>query len=110
MSDYLKYRGKCKEYCERAVRLFPCLTIKRGHYYDAFWGEQPHWWCVRTDGSIFDPTRKQFPTRGSGDYIEFDGTVACSNCGKTGGEKDFHYESRYAFCSTQCHCQFVGVA
>lgn len=108
-TDYLRYRGKCKEYCERAVRLFPILKIVRGHYWDWQWGDQPHWWCVRPDGSIFDPTSKQFPSRGTGKYKEFNGIVSCSECGKNGKEDEFEYESNYAFCSTKCHCRFVGI-
>lgn len=108
-NDYQRYRGNCKKYCERAVRLFPSLSIVRGHYECFFWGFQPHWWCVRPDGTVFDPTRKQFPSKGLGDYIPFDGTVTCSKCGKKGPEEDFRYESNYAFCSIECLMRFVGL-
>ncbi len=81
----------------------------RGHYVCWMWGEQPHWWCVRPDGSVFDPTRKQFPSKGNGEYIEFDGSVSCDNCGKEGREDEFRYESNYKFCSVACNMRFVGL-
>lgn len=108
-SDYQKYRGKCKEMSEALVRQDPTLVLVRGHYHCPIWGEQGHWWCKRPDGTIVDPTRDQFPSRGIGEYVEFDGKVSCSNCGKEGNEEDFGYESRYAFCSTECRMRFVGL-
>lgn len=109
--DYAKYRGKCKEMSEAACLADPTLRLARGHYHDAMWGEQAHWWCVKPDGTIIDPTKDQFPTKGSGAYIEFDGRVECSNCGKEGTEDIFDCShGRYCFCSSQCYGQFVGVA
>ncbi len=107
-SDYLKYRGKCKEYCERAIRLFPALKIKRGHYYDFMWGEQQHWWCVRPDGTVFDPTAKQFPSRGSGDYVEFDGLFSCEQCGDKVREEEASVDGHHVFCSSECYARCVG--
>lgn len=108
-SDYMEYRGRCKELAEAAVAADPTLTLVRGHYYCPFWGEQSHWWTVRTDGSIHDPTALQFPSQGRGTYVPFDGTVACSECGKTMLEEEGSYESNYVFCSYECHGRFVGV-
>jgi len=108
-TNYLKYRGKCKEFVDEAVFKDPTLKAVRGHYYCPYWGEQAHWWCVREDGSIYDPTALQFPSKGIGEYVEFDGSVTCSNCGKIGREEDFRYESRYSFCSTACNMRFVGL-
>lgn len=108
-SDYAKYRGKCKEMSEALVAQDPSLTLVRGHYFCPSWGQQAHWWCKKPDGTIIDPTKDQFPSKGIGTYVEFDGVVHCSNCGKEGKEEDFEYESRYAFCSYECHGQFVGV-
>jgi hypothetical protein len=107
--DYAKYRGKCKEMSEALVAADPSLTLVRGHYYDAAWGEQPHWWCKKPDGTIVDPTKDQFPSKGNGDYVEFDGTVECANCGKQMTEDEAEFESNYAFCSYECHGRFVGV-
>lgn len=108
-SDYLKYRGKCKEMCLELLEKDPTLTLVRGHYWDAFWGEQPHWWLTNTKGEIVDPTKDQFPTKGAGDYIPFNGMVKCSECGKEGKEEDFDHAYNYSFCSYECHGKFVGV-
>jgi hypothetical protein len=107
--DYMTYRGKCKEYVDAAVAKDPTLTAVRGYYYDVSWGRQAHWWCTRQDGTIFDPTAKQFPSKGSGVYEEFDGTVLCSECGKKMTEEEASFHGNYAFCSTACNLRFVGL-
>ena len=48
-SDYQKYRGRCKEFCEAEIKKDPALTLVRGHYIDAHWGTQQHWWLTRSD-------------------------------------------------------------
>lgn len=108
-SDYLKYRGKCKEFCDQAVAKDSSLTLVRGHYLCPFWGEQPHWWTVRKDGTIYDPTKDQFPSKGIGEYVPFNGMLSCAECGKEIPEKDADIEGNYAFCSYICHGRFVGV-
>lgn len=109
MDGYDKYRGKCKEYVEQAVSNDPSLTAVRGHYLCPFWGMQPHWWCVRQDGTIFDPTVEQFPEPHIGEYIPFDGNVECAQCGKQMLEKHASFHGNYAFCSTACNMRFVGL-
>lgn len=107
--DY-NLRGKCREMAEAAVAADPTLTLTRGHYVCPVWGDQQHWWAVRPDGSVVDPTAAQFPSGGLGVYIPFDGMVECANCGKEMREEDVeHADSRYVFCSYTCHGQFVGV-
>lgn len=108
LSDYQKYRGKCKEMSEALVVEDPTLVLVRGHYHCPIWGEQAHWWARRPDGTVVDPTKDQFPSRGIGEYVEFDGRVACSNCGKEVLEEEADVEGRYAFCSYECHGKFVG--
>lgn len=108
-TDYERYRGKCKQMSEELVAADPTLRLVRGHYHCPIWGEQPHWWCVKEDDTIVDPTKDQFPSKGRGEYVEFDGKVSCSNCGKQGNEDEFDYESNYAFCSAECHMRFVGL-
>lgn len=108
-TDYIKYRGKCKEFCEELVAKDPSLRMVRGHYEDTFWGKQPHWWCVDIVGNIVDPTVKQFADGGMGEYIEFDGWCECSQCGKRIHESEARFESRYAFCSYTCNMRFVGL-
>lgn len=108
-TDYEKYRGKCKEMSESLVASDPSLTLIRGHYLCPFWGEQPHWWTKTVDGTINDPTKDQFPSKGRGEYVEFDGNVNCSNCGKTMKEEEADIDGNYAFCSYDCHARFVGL-
>lgn len=96
---------------EAAVAQDPTLRLVRGHYICPMWGPQAHWWTVRKDGTIYDPSVKQFPTAGAcAEYVEFDGTVSCSECGKTGHEEEFSFQSNYCFCSVKCYGRFVGVA
>lgn len=109
LADYKEYRGKCKQLSEEAVRLDPTLTLRRGHYWCPFWGSQPHWWTERPDGSIYDPSARQFPSKGEGDYIPFSGKVECGECGKEMDENDASYYGNYALCSQQCLCRLVGV-
>lgn len=109
-TDYLKYRGKCKEMSEAAVLADPTLTLVRGHYYCPIWNsDEPHWWCVKPDGTIVDPTARQFPSKGLGIYTPFDGLVTCAECGKEVPEDKALFESSYAFCSGRCFGAFVGV-
>ena len=110
MSDYLKYRGKCKEACEELVKENPELKLVRGYYICPLWGKQEHWWCKSSNGNIIDPTVKQFPTKGvAAEYIEFDGYIECAECGKRIKEEDADIDGRYAFCSLNCHLKFVGL-
>jgi hypothetical protein len=106
-TDYLKYRGRCREMSEALVKADPTLTLVRGHYVCPMWGRQQHWWCKRPNGEIVDPTVGQFPTRGvAAEYVEFDGRV---DCGEEGHEGKFRIDGRYAFCSTECNMRFVGL-
>ena len=109
-SSYLRYRGRCKELCEEAISSDPSLTLVRGHYFEPLWGtDEAHWWTVTQDGTIYDPSVLQFPSKGLGIYSPFDGTVECSECGKIMQEDEASFESNYAFCSTRCHLRFVGL-
>ena len=107
---YKRFRGKCREYSEAACKADPTLTLVRGHYFCPIWNtEEQHWWTVRPDGTIFDPTKDQFPSKGLGVYIPFTGIIECSECGKEVREEDASIDGRYAFCSTLCHGRFVGI-
>jgi len=109
MSDYREFRGKCKELAESTTLADPSLVLVRGHYYCHVYGEQPHWWCARPDGTIVDPSARQFPSNGMGVYTPFDGTVECAECGKEMQEHDAKFDGNYAFCSTKCNMRFVGL-
>ena len=110
-TNYKKYRGKCREFSEQAVKDDPSLRLVRGYYWCPIWNkEEQHWWCETPDGTIVDPTVLQFPSAGAGMYREYDGTVECAECGKTLNEEDATFYSNYAFCkNTPCLCKFVGV-
>ena len=107
-TDYEKYRGKCKEFCEAELKKDPTLKMVRGWYDCIFDGKQCHWWLVRKDGSIFDPKVKQFKSN-IGEYIEYEGILECAECGKEVKEKEADIEGNYSFCSYGCHSRFVGI-
>lgn len=112
MDDYTKYRGKCKQLSEELIEKDPTLTLVRGHYYCPTWNTmEPHWWCEKEDGTIVDPSCKQFPSKGEGKYFPFNGIVECAECGfemKEDDEKVIFY-GNYAFCSDYCCGRYVGV-
>jgi len=109
MSDYLTYRGRCKELAEDAVKSDPSLRLVRGYYLCPLWGKQAHWWCVKSDGTIIDLSVKQFPTAGVGaEYVEYDGTLDCEHCGKTVHEQDAYKVDHHAYCSDQCYARDIG--
>ena len=109
-TGYQKFRGKCKEYAEAACATDPSLRLVRGHYFCPIWNvNEPHWWTQRPDGTIYDPTKDQFPSAGLGTYTEFTGVVACAECGKEVKEEEADFDGNYAFCSYFCHGRFVGV-
>jgi len=109
-SDYIKYRGKCKEFCEEAVRNDPSLTLVRGWYWCPIWNtEEQHWWTKRPDGTIFDPTVRQFPSNGAGEYTEYNGEMPCEECGEMVKEIDFIRIGNYIVCSRKCGKRLVGI-
>ena len=109
MSDYKTYRGKCKEMVDELCEQDPTLTPVRGHYICWSWGEQAHWWAVKPDGTIVDPSVKQFPKPHIGEYIPFDGIIPCSQCGTEVHEDVTTFYGNYGFCSSQCCMRFVGL-
>jgi hypothetical protein len=110
VNDYTKYRGKCKEFCLIEIEKDPTLKLIRGFYYCPISNRnEQHWWCKRLDGTIFDPTRKQFLSGGEGEYIEFDGIVVCDQCGKKIPEAEAVFASRYGLCSESCLLKLVGL-
>jgi len=101
--DYTRYRGKCKELSEAAVEADPTLTLVRGWYDCPFWGRQQHWWTKRPDGSVYDPTKNQFPSKGIGSYIEYDGVLECEYCSKQVAEGDAYIVEHHVYCSGECY-------
>ncbi len=110
LENYKKFRGKCKQLSELEIEKDSTLRLVRGHYICPIWGKEAHWWCVRPDGTIVDPSVKQYPTKGVGaEYIEFDGMCECSNCEKKVKEEEAYIDGRYAFCSIKCHKSYIGL-
>lgn len=101
-------RGKCQEMATAAVEADPTLTLVRGWYHDPRWGSQEHWWAVRPDGTIVDPTSEQFPVGGIADWYEpYAGVFPCQGCGRDVREDD---EERYESCCTwRCYGRMVGL-
>lgn len=67
--DYIKYRGKCKEYCDRLMLERPELTLVRGYYHCPYEGKLDHWWCKDDQGTIIDSTARQFTSKGIGGIV-----------------------------------------
>ena len=109
MSDYLKYRGKCKEYSEQLCKEDPTLKLVRGFYFCPIWNkEEQHWWCVNEQNEIIDPTARQFPSNGHGTYTEFKGMVTCAVCSKEVPEDEATFAGSYGLCSYKCYGKLIG--
>jgi hypothetical protein len=108
-TDYLTYRGKCKKLAEAACAADSSLRLVRGFYHCPMWGKQAHWWAVRTNGEIVDPSVKQFPTAGAmAEYEEFDGNIECEFCHKSVPEAEAYRYAQHAYCSYECFGHNVG--
>jgi len=109
-TDYSKFRGKCKEMSESLVEEDPSLRLVRGHYFCPIWNtEEPHWWCESEDGTVVDPTAKQFGSKGHGIYTEFDGNITCEECGEVFTEDQLVMMGTHPVCSDQCAARLVGL-
>ena len=109
-SNYEKYRGKCKEFCDEAVKADSTLRLVRGNYWCPLSNkEEPHWWTVKDDGTIYDPTKLQFLSAGAGTYTEFDGFVDCEECGEKVAEENIKFAGRHTLCSEKCRLRLYGL-
>jgi predicted nucleic acid-binding Zn ribbon protein len=91
--------GEWREVTARMLAAFPELRRVPGHYHCPFIGPRTHWWLVDADGGIVDPTVDQFPSRGLGEYVEWDGSpLPTGRCLECGGDV---YDGS-SFCSDQC--------
>lgn len=109
MSDYLEFRGRCREMAEALAASNPNLTVVRGWYLCPVWGKQAHWWCVAADGTIHDPSVRQFPTQGAGAVYEpFNGLFECEFCGKEVTEREAYLVPPHIYCSYTCYGHDVG--
>jgi hypothetical protein len=108
-TDYLTYRGRCKELADEAMQNDLTLRVVPGWYICPLWGKQAHWWCVKPDGTIVDPSVKQFPTAGAGaEYIEYDGVIECEFCQKALPETEAYRYAQHVYCSYECYGHDVG--
>lgn len=109
--SYAEFAGRCLELSTAAVAADPTLRLVRGWYHCPMWGERQHWWCVRPDGTVVDPTVTQFPTAGAGaEYEEYAGLVDCEECGKTDiPEAEACIDGNHTFCSSVCYGRYVGL-
>ena len=78
--------GQCAEQTLRMAAAFPELKRIRGHYICPCWGKREHWWLITPENQVVDPTAKQFPSKGRGDYVPWDEskeepTGMCPQCG-----------------------------
>lgn len=109
MSDYATYRGKCKELAEDECQRDSTLRLVRGWYFCPMWGKQGHWWCEKPDGTVIDPSVRQFPTKGAGAaYEEFDGNIECEYCGVSKPEQEAYRYEQHVYCSYACYGHDVG--
>jgi hypothetical protein len=108
-TDYLDFRGKCKELAEAACAKDFTLKLVRGWYHCPIWGKQAHWWAVSLDRAIIDPSVRQFPTAGVGaDYEEYDGNIECEFCNKVVAESAAYLYAHHAYCSYTCFGHDIG--
>lgn len=77
-----------------------------GYYIDPEWGQEEHWWCEDQQGNRIDPTAAQFPSNGTGTYIE----VPPPSCEQCGNDVPFEMLRDVGpVCSGRCHAAIVGV-
>lgn len=108
MNDY-EFRGKCKELATAAADADSSLTLVRGYYHCPFDGKQAHWWCKKSDGTIVDPSARQFKDGGTaGGYEEFSGFFECEQCGGLIEESEIRFAiGRRVFCSYNCYGKYI---
>ena len=108
-SNYMKYRGKCKEMSELLINENPNLTLVRGYYWCPISNrEEQHWWCKDNDNNIIDPTKLQFLSAGNGQYTEYNGEVYCEYCGKSVKEEDAYFVEQHVYCSYTHYGRDIG--
>lgn len=91
-------KGLCVPTTKAMAAAFPELYRVRGFYTCPLDGRRAHWWLKTSDGTIVDPTVRQFQSNGYGEYEEYSGpepTGHCLNC----GELLFNGAT---FCHAQC--------
>lgn len=110
-ADYREFRGRCLELCTAAIKADPTLRMVRGWYFEPWWArEEMHWWCVKPDGTIVDPSARQFPSNGNPlCYREFNGVYECEVCDCEFPEAQLVAMGTHTCCSTKCAGILVGI-
>ena len=96
--------GKCHTIAKLMQSKFTELRMARGHYYCPIWGQREHWWLIDPQNKIVDPTAQQFPSKGTGAYVQWKGpepTGKCPNCGQYVYNGD-------QICSKKCELAFIA--
>jgi hypothetical protein len=104
--------GKCDEYTLKMQAVFPELTRMKGFYHCPIWGQRTHWWLITDFGEVVDPTKAQFPSKGTCEYeelldIELEDRLPCGkcmNCGEEIYKKNFYASD---MCSEECGKSFL---
>ena len=108
----MSMRGKCHEMSTALVESDQSLRLVRGYYFCPIWNvEEQHWWTEKSDGTVIDPTKSQFPSNGCGIYREFDGIIVCEECGTefTEDSPDAVFQGTHGVCSGECYGRMVGI-
>lgn len=108
-----KYRSSycnCGPFTRVMASLFPELMRVAGFYSAPNGASQgEHWWLTDSHGTIVDPTADQFPSQGTGTYVEYDPKLhlllkgKCMNCGTALYTRDGAYP-----CSRECDEALAG--
>ena len=99
--------GKCETITGQMNIVFPELKKVRGFYKCPVWGDREHWWLTTQDGTIVDPTVKQFPSHMID--VEYEPWVEgspeptgkCPNCG------DYCFDHEFC-CSDSCKAEYTA--
>lgn len=60
--DYARSAGECAQACKAMKEAFPELEVTNGFVTVLDYPEpRQHWWCKTANGTIVDPTKKQYP-------------------------------------------------
>ena len=102
----------CHSITEAMQKAFPYLGRVRGHVFLSTGLERPHFWLVDTDGTIVDPTERQFSSDYYGhktkvlsydpwDESQPEPTGMCPNCGGV----CYDYKD---LCSERCEISYTA--
>lgn len=109
--DYVA--GLCADATRRMVVAFPELKRVAGTAYSAMRTTE-HWWCVAPDGTVVDPTARQFSGCGVVEYVPWKPgdevrVGRCMNCGEDIYERVESLQgSRREICGETCEREMAA--